>query len=81
MVKVGEPQEALQFLQSRGLGPFKDCLDLVLIHGDSLGTDDVTQECRGSLMELAFLHFSIQLVLNEFFENSSDMVDVVWKGI
>ena len=43
-VEVGEPQETLQGLAVSGSGPLLYCPDLLWVHADVPGRDDVSQK-------------------------------------
>ncbi|XP_053537185.1 uridine phosphorylase 1 [Ictalurus punctatus] len=58
-VEVCKPQKPLLFLDGRGCGPAYYRLDLFLVHGDSLGADDVAQKRDGGFMEFTLLGFHI----------------------
>lgn len=81
LVKVGETEETLQLLHCRWLGPESYCLYLSIVHLDATGTDDVTKEKYGGLVECALFSFEVQAVDVKALQDLSYMMDVFFKGI
>jgi len=55
MVEVSEAEESLKFFNCIWLRPVPDGLDLPLVHLDTIGAQDVTEELDCGAVELALL--------------------------
>jgi len=80
-IEVGESKEDLNILDRGGRGPFEDSGDLVLVHSNSISTDDVTEEVDLLLVELTLLRFDPELCFLKSLEDDGDVLSVFGEGV
>ena len=73
-VVVAEAKEGLEFLDVLGNGPVLDCLDLLWVHCNAFGGDDMAKVLHRFLEKFAFGYLAIHLMFPEEFEDLSHMV-------
>ena len=76
-IEIGEAEEGLDVSNIPRLGPREDRLDLLGVHADAVGADDIAEIFDAGRVELAFLGLAIEVVESKTFEDFADAFDVV----
>lgn len=82
MIKISETQDSLELLEGTWSWPLNQRLDFLCVCILSPANDkaDGTSQCNRWYMELTFLCFSIQSVLQELLQHLADMGYVFNRG-
>ena len=80
-IEIGEAEEGLDILYFPQLGPILYDLNLCLVHGESLGRQNVSEVFHSLRVELTLISMGIEAIFSESLEHFFNVLPVVCKVV